>query len=97
MTEMTWEQLDALEAERRAKAREVTDRLAKILAREFSFQELRFIKGYSGGCDRDRGVRTRKDQGEEVRRAGRCRVARRLARLPSRFRIVAPPSLLLRR
>ena len=46
MTEpLTFAQLDALEAERRAKRRDCVERLAKILAKEFSLNELRFIWG----------------------------------------------------
>jgi hypothetical protein len=50
MTELTWEQLDALEAERKAKARELVERLARVLSREFSYQEIRFIRGWSNGA-----------------------------------------------
>jgi hypothetical protein len=50
MQEMTWAELDALEAERQAKARELVERLAKVLAKEFSYQELRFIRGWAGGA-----------------------------------------------
>jgi hypothetical protein len=48
--DMTFEQLDQLDAERQAKARECVERLAKVLAREFSFQELRFHSGLCGWC-----------------------------------------------
>jgi hypothetical protein len=44
MEELTFAQLDKLEADRQAKKREVTERLAKILAKEFSLNELRFIQ-----------------------------------------------------
>ena len=42
---MTFAQLDALKAEREAKARELTDRLVKVLVDSFSFEEIRFIRG----------------------------------------------------
>ena len=41
----TFAQLDALRAEREAKKRELVDRLAKVLVSEFSFEEIRFIRG----------------------------------------------------
>jgi hypothetical protein len=44
MREMTWAELDRLEAERQAKARDLVERLAKVLSREFSYQEIRFIR-----------------------------------------------------
>jgi len=50
MTEMTFAELDRLEAERQAKVRELVEKLATVLAREFSFQELRFIRGWSNGA-----------------------------------------------
>jgi hypothetical protein len=46
MEELTWAQIDALEAERRAKVEEVTHRLARVLSREFDAAELRLIWGY---------------------------------------------------
>ena len=43
MNEMTWADVDKLEADRQAKRRECVERLAKILAKEFSLNELKFI------------------------------------------------------
>jgi hypothetical protein len=47
MSEMTWQELHrieaAREADRAAKKRDLTDRLAKILAKEFNFNELQFL------------------------------------------------------
>jgi hypothetical protein len=42
--ELTFAQLDKLEADRQAKKREVTERLAKILAKEFTLNELKFVQ-----------------------------------------------------
>jgi len=50
MTEMTWEDVDRLERDRQAKARELVERLGAVLAREFSFQEIRFIRGWANGA-----------------------------------------------
>jgi hypothetical protein len=51
MTQMepTFAQQDQLEAERRAKRVEVVERLSKILAKEFSLNELRFAQHFQGG------------------------------------------------
>jgi len=42
--ELTFAQLDKLEADRQSKKREVTERLAKILAKEFTLNELKFVQ-----------------------------------------------------
>jgi hypothetical protein len=42
-SELTFAQLDALERDRQAKRREVVDRLTRVLAREFSLVEIKFI------------------------------------------------------
>lgn len=42
--DVSFAEMDRLEAERRAKARDLVERLAKALSREFSYQELRFIR-----------------------------------------------------
>lgn len=47
MTEMTWQDVDRLEAERKQKIRDCVERLAKVLAREFDFEEIRLIQ-YGG-------------------------------------------------
>lgn len=39
----TWADIDRIAAARQAKRRECVDRLAKILIKEFDFDELRFI------------------------------------------------------
>ena len=48
MSELTWEELNRRDAEQQAKRqatiRDLTDRLAKILSREFSLAELQLIK-----------------------------------------------------
>jgi hypothetical protein len=49
MTGMTFAQMDALKAEREAKKRELVDRLAKLLGRSLSFEELRLIE-YADGA-----------------------------------------------
>lgn len=49
---LTFAQLDALEAERQAKRRELVERLAKILAREFSLNELKLIQNDRGDAIR---------------------------------------------
>jgi hypothetical protein len=47
MPEMTWEEINRTEAvreaDRAAKKRDLTDRLAKILSKEFNFNELQFL------------------------------------------------------
>jgi hypothetical protein len=48
MTEITWADRDRLEADRQAKRRECVERLAKILAKEFSINELKFVQYYAG-------------------------------------------------
>jgi len=48
MTEMTWEDVARLERDRQAKRVECVERLAKILAKEFSLNELKFIWNYGG-------------------------------------------------
>ena len=68
--DMTFEHLDQLDAERQAKARECVERLANVLAREFSFQELRFIRGYAGGAIEIEAFRDRTRKGEGVIRHG---------------------------
>jgi hypothetical protein len=52
MREMTFAHLDALEAERQAKRRECIERLATILAKEFSLNELRLIQNDRGDAIR---------------------------------------------
>jgi hypothetical protein len=52
MSEMTWAEHDRLEADRQAKRRECVERLAKILAKEFSLNELKLIQN-----DRGDGIR----------------------------------------
>jgi hypothetical protein len=52
MTEMTWAELDRLEADRQARRRECVERLAKILAKEFSLNELRLIQNDRGDAIR---------------------------------------------
>lgn len=47
MKELTFAELDQLEAERQAKRRECVERLSNVLAKEFSLNELRFIWGSS--------------------------------------------------
>ena len=47
MEELTFAQLDALERERQDKVRDVTERLTRALAREFSASELALIWSYS--------------------------------------------------
>jgi hypothetical protein len=42
----TFAQLDALERDRQAKRVEVVDRLTRLLSREFSLAEIRFIWNY---------------------------------------------------
>ena len=48
MTEMTWQEARQQEAEQAAKReaakRDLVERLAKILAKEFSFQEIRYLQ-----------------------------------------------------
>jgi len=51
MSELTWQDLDRLEAERKQKIRDCTDRLARILAREFSLSELHLIKANALGLN----------------------------------------------
>ena len=48
MEELTFAQLDKLEADRQAKRRECVERLARILAKEFTLNELKFIQNYPG-------------------------------------------------
>jgi hypothetical protein len=52
MREMTWAELDRLEADRQAKRRECVERLAKILAKEFSLNELKLIQNDRGDAIR---------------------------------------------
>lgn len=52
MKELTFAELDQLEAERQAKRRECVERLAKILAKEFSLNELRLIQNDRGDAIR---------------------------------------------
>jgi hypothetical protein len=49
---MTWAELDRLEADRQAKRRECVERLAKILAKEFSLNELQLIQNDRGDAIR---------------------------------------------
>ena len=49
MTEMTWADIDRIEASRQAKRVEVVERLAKILVKEFDRDELRFIWSFGPG------------------------------------------------
>ena len=55
MTELSWEDLNRREAEqqanRQAKVRDLTDRLAKVLAREFSTEELKWLKSGALGMN----------------------------------------------
>jgi hypothetical protein len=48
MTELTWDDVDRFERERQAKVRECVERLGKILAKEFSVNELKLIWNYGG-------------------------------------------------
>jgi hypothetical protein len=48
MEGLTFAQLDQLERERQQKRRELVERLAKVLAREFTLVELKFIQNYPG-------------------------------------------------
>jgi hypothetical protein len=48
MTELTWEDVDRLERDRQAKVRECVERLAKVLAKEFTLNELKLIWNYGG-------------------------------------------------
>lgn len=43
MTELTWADIDRMNAEREAKRRDVVERLSRILSKEFSVGELRFL------------------------------------------------------
>ena len=52
MDELTFAQRDELEASRQAKRREVVERLARVLAKEFSVDELRFIWTFPGDAVR---------------------------------------------
>jgi hypothetical protein len=52
MREMTWAELDRLEADRQAKRRKCVERLAKILAKEFSLNELKLIQNDRGDAIR---------------------------------------------
>ena len=55
MTELTWQELNRREAEQQAKRqatiRDPTDRLARILAKEFSLPELQLIKANALGLN----------------------------------------------
>ena len=59
MTELTWQELNRREAEQQAKRqakrqatiRDPTDRLARILAKEFSLPELQLIKATALGLN----------------------------------------------
>jgi len=46
----TFAQLDALEAERQAKRRELVDRLTRVLAKELSLAEIKFVWNYPGNA-----------------------------------------------
>jgi hypothetical protein len=48
MTELTWQDVDRLERERQEKRSECVMRLAKILSKEFDYQELRFVQYFDG-------------------------------------------------
>jgi hypothetical protein len=48
MTEMTWEDVERIERDRQAKVRECVERLAKILAKEFTVNELKLIWNIGG-------------------------------------------------
>jgi hypothetical protein len=52
MNEMTWAEMDRLEAERQAKRRDCVERLAKLLGEEFSFNELQLIQNDPGDAIR---------------------------------------------
>jgi hypothetical protein len=43
MAELTWQDIDRIAAARQAKRRECVERLTKVLAREFTLDELKFI------------------------------------------------------
>jgi len=45
----TFAERDALERDRQAKKRELTDRLAKLYEKHFTFNELNFARGYEYG------------------------------------------------
>ena len=44
MAELTWAQLDSIQAERQAKRLELIERLTKLLAKGFSFEEIKFLQ-----------------------------------------------------
>jgi hypothetical protein len=52
MNELTFAERDRLEADRQAKRRECVERLAKVLAREFSLNELKLIQNDRGDAIR---------------------------------------------
>jgi hypothetical protein len=55
MTELTWQEVNRIEAEREAerkdKIRELVGRLSKVLAKEFTFAELQLIKANALGMN----------------------------------------------
>jgi hypothetical protein len=50
MEGLTFEEMDRREADRQAKRRECVERLAKVLTKEFTFNELRFIQYFDGSA-----------------------------------------------
>jgi hypothetical protein len=52
MTEMTFQDLDRLEADRQVARRDCIERLARVLAKEFSLTELRLIQNDPGDAVR---------------------------------------------
>lgn len=50
MEEVSFEELDRREADRQAKRRECVERLAKVLTKEFSLNELRFVQYFEGSA-----------------------------------------------
>jgi hypothetical protein len=50
MEEMTFADMDRLEADRQTKPRECVERLSKVLTKEFTFNELRFIQYFEGSA-----------------------------------------------
>ena len=48
MSELTWQDVERLERDRQAKVRECVERLSKILAKEFTVNELKLIWNYGG-------------------------------------------------
>jgi len=51
MAELTWADVERLEAEKEAKIRELVARLSKVLAKEFTLAELQLIKANALGLN----------------------------------------------